>query len=123
MRRYLARSLIPLLLVAQLAACSAHQRFVVVGATVQAVDAAMNIWADYVVAQAKAAGIAPEAWAPEKQALVRKAHDVYRDVAETARVTLVTMNRAPTPADLSSAAAAVVDIVQQLTGKKVVVTP
>jgi hypothetical protein len=119
MRRALARSLIPILLAVQLAACTNKQAFVTVGVTVHTVDVAMSAWADYVVAQAKVAGVAPQAWNVPKQAQVKQVFQTYQDAATVARTALLVSNQMPTPADLASAAAAVVDIVQTITGKKV----
>ena len=109
---------VPVLLIL-VVACTANQAYVTVGATVHGVDTAMSVWADYVVAQAKAAGVAPQAWNPAAQAKVKQAYSAYYDAAVTAKLALEATSRIPTPADLAAAASAVIDLVQQITGKMV----
>ena len=113
MKKRLRPAIVASLLVVSLISCAATPAQVAyrtVGLTVNTVDTGMKLWADYVVA-----GRATD----DQQMAVRRAHDRYRTAARDIGVVLEATNTAPTPEQLSSAAAALIELIQQFTGKVV----
>ena len=113
MKKRLRPAIVASLLIISLVSCAATPAQVAyrtIGITVNTVDTGMKLWADYVVAGRATA---------EQEASVRRAHDRYRTAARDLGVVLEAANTAPTPEQLSSAAAALIELIQQFTGKMV----
>ncbi len=99
--------------IALTAACSASAvktEYVALGVTVHSVDLAMTVWGQYV-----RDGLAK----PGQEDKVRAAYQKYQDAIVVAKAGLGLSDNSATPADLSAAAAALIDVVQSFTGKKV----
>jgi cytosine/adenosine deaminase-related metal-dependent hydrolase len=93
------------LILALALACTTAQAYRTVGAAAVAVDTGMKAWADYVVA-GKAT--------PDQEAKVRAAYTKVQDAARIAKVALQAGSDALAPADLSAAAAALLDLLAGL---------
>jgi hypothetical protein len=95
-----------------LVACATTYRaaYSTIGITKATVDTGMKIWANAVVKGQTT---------PEQEAKVHAAHDQYRATASSLKVVLLASDTNPTPVPLQSAALALINLIEQFTGKKV----
>jgi hypothetical protein len=107
MKRHRALAAVLLLVVA--CGTASHTTYVTIGSTKVAVDLAMKTWGNYVVAAHPP---------PAQEDQVRAAYGKVQTAAKTAAVVLEVSDTNPTPQALSDAAAALVSLVETITGKK-----
>jgi hypothetical protein len=121
---------IALLLAVSIACASSATKtaYVTVGSAKAAVDLSMKTWAQYVANQGRCpmtftGGAAPAGCVTQDQeAKVRKAYTDVQVAARTAAVALQTGSQTLTPESLSAAVSALVSLVEQFTGKKLIPT-
>jgi hypothetical protein len=104
-------------------ACASATRtaYVTVGSAKAAVDLSMTTWARYVKNQGRCGAVAVSGCVlPDQEAKVRKAYSDVQAAAKTAAVALQAGSQTLTPESLSAAVSALVSLVEQLTGKKIV---
>ncbi len=114
----------PVILLALVVACAANRAaYATLGITVHGVDLAMETWGTYVVQNPCTTQAPPT---PAKcatdaaRARVSKTFEDYQKARRVARIAVVAAtDLTPTPAEIQAAAAAVVGLVTELTGKKV----
>lgn len=112
LRNYIALALVA----AYLSACTANAlkvEYQTVGTTVKTVDLAMKTWASFVNA-----GSASDV----QQQSVRDAYGKYQTALTLAQTSLHVSEATETPTELQAAAAAIVALISEFTGKRVEVT-
>lgn len=122
MRRNPIRVLVPLLL-ALVVACAANRAaYTTIGSTKIAVDLAMKTWVQNVATKGRCVVNATASTngcvLRSAEVQVAKALKDYKATAATLGVVLEASNATPTPQQLSDAAASIISLVEQLTGKK-----